>query len=301
MSNSGKATLAAVASSLIFGFSFLAAKLALGRAEPSVMLSVRFLTACLLMTLLLLTGWQKVSFRGKPVGRLLLMGFIQPVIYFICETNGIALTTSSFSGVMIGLIPVAGVIIGALFLKERCTALQALFTAGSVVGVALTTTGGFGSFSLPGFLYLLGAVLAAATFTAISRSLSGVFSAFERTYAMTIMGATVFTANALFQTRADFSVWAQPLSQPGFWGAILYLAGLSSVCAFLLFNYAVNHLSAGHASVMSNVTTVVSVLAGIFIMGDSFTPLQLAGIALIVLSVLGVSWQNGKAAAAESR
>ena len=32
-------------------------------------------------------------------------------------------------------------------------------------------------------------------------------------------------------------------------------------------------------------------------MGDTFTPLQLAGIALIVLSVFGVSWQNGKTAA----
>ena len=299
MSNSGKATLAAVASSLIFGFSFLAAKLALDRAEPSVMLSVRFLTACLLMTLLLLTGRQKVSFRGKPVGRLLLMGFIQPVIYFICETNGIALTTSSFSGVMIGLIPVGGLLLGVLFLKERCTALQALFTVLSVVGVAMTTTGGFGSFSLPGFLYLLGAVLAAATFTVISRSLSGVFSAFERTYAMTVMGAAVFTVTALVQNRADASAWVRPLTQPGFWGAILYLAGLSSVCAFLLYNYAVNHLSAGHASVMSNVTTVVSVLAGIFIMGDTFTPLQLLGIAVIVLSVLGVSRQNGKAAEAD--
>ncbi|MBR5538196.1 MAG: EamA family transporter [Clostridia bacterium] len=297
MSNSGKATLAAVASSLIFGFSFLAAKLALDRAEPSVMLSVRFLTACFLMTLLLLTGRQKASFRGKPVGKLLLMGFIQPVIYFVCETNGIALTTSSFSGVMIGLIPVAGVVWGALFLKERCTVPQALFTALSVIGVALTTTGGFGSFSLPGFLYLLGAVLAAATFTVISRSLSGVFSAFERTYAMTIMGATVFTLTALVQNRADLSVWVQPVTQPGFWAAILYLAGLSSVCAFLLFNYAVNHLSAGHALLMSNVTTVVSVLAGIFIMGDTFTPLQLTGIALIVLSVFGVSRKNGKTAA----
>ena len=296
MSNSGKATLAAVASSLIFGFSFLAAKLALDRAEPSVLLSVRFLTAFLLMSLLLLTGRQKVSFRGKPVGKLLLMGFIQPVIYFICETNGIALTTASFSGVMIGLIPVAGVIVGVLFLKERCNALQALFTAGSVVGVAMTTTGGFGNFSLPGFLYLVGAVLAAATFTAISRSLSGVFSAFERTYAMTFMGATVFTLTALFRNWGNAAAWAQPLTQPGFWAAILYLAGLSSVCAFLLFNYAVNHLSAGHASVMSNVTTVVSVLAGIFILGDTFTPLQLLGIAVIVLSVLGVSWQNGKIA-----
>ena len=301
MSNTIKATLAAVLSSVIFGFSFLAAKLALGWADPSVMLSVRFLTAFALMSLLLFSGKQQAAFRGKPVGKLLLMGLIQPVVYFICETNGIALTTASFSGVMIGLIPVAGLILGVVFLKENCTALAAAFTVLSVVGVGMTTTGGFGAFSLPGFLYLLGAVLAAATFAVISRSLSGVFSSFERTYAMTAMGATVFTLMALVKTGGDAALWTAPILQPGFWGAILYLAGLSSVCAFLLFNYSVNHLSAGNALVMSNVTTVVSVLAGIFIMGDEFTPVQLLGIGLIVLSVFGVSWQNGKAAAKESR
>ena len=77
-----------------------------------------------------------------------------PVIYYICETHGIALTTASFSGVMIGLIPVAGLILGVLFLKEKCTFLQVVFTVLSVVGVGLTTTGGFGTFSLPGFLLL---------------------------------------------------------------------------------------------------------------------------------------------------
>ena len=38
----------------------------------------------------------------------------------------------------------------------------------------------------------------------------------------------------------------------------------------------------------------ISVLAGIFILGDSFTPVQLLGIAVILLSVFGVSWQQSK-------
>ena len=294
MNNTVKATMAALLSNAIFGFSFLFSKLALDHAEPSILLSIRFITAFTLMNLLLLSGKQKIAFRGKPVGKLLLMGLIQPVIYYVCETNGIALTTASFSGIMIGLIPVAGLILGVLFLKEKCTALQVVFTLLSVVGVALTTTGGFGSFSLPGFLLLLGAVLAASVFTVISRSISGWFSPFERTYVITAMGSVVFTAMGLFQNRTDPSVWLQPLDEPGFWGSVLYLAVGSSVCAFLLYNYAVNHLSTGHTLIMSNFTSVVSVLAGIFILGDSFTPVQLLGIAVILLSVFGVSWQQSK-------
>lgn len=299
MSNTAKATVAALISNAIFGFSFLFSKLALDHAEPSVLLSIRFITAFTLMNLLLLSGKQKVSFKGKPVGKLLVMGLVQPVIYYICETRGIELTTASFSGIMIGLIPVAGLILGVLFLKEKCTLLQVLFTLLSVVGVAMTTTGGLGAFSLSGFLFLLGAVFSAAAFTVISRSISSWFSPFERTYVITAMGTTVFTGMALVQNRTDPGAWLRPLSQGGFWTAVLYLAVASSVCAFLLYNYAVNHLSAGRTLIMSNFTAVVSVLAGILILKDAFTLTQLLGILLILVSVFGVTWQSGKQAKAQ--
>ena len=70
---------------------------------------------------------------------------------------------------------------------------------------------------------------------------------------------------------------------------MLYLAVVSSVCAFLLINFAMNYISVAKASLFSNFTTVISVLAGIFIMKDSFSPVQLAGIVIITLSVFGVS------------
>lgn len=292
MDKSAKAILAALLGYSIFGFSFLFSKLALDVAAPSVLLAIRFLVAFGVLNLMLLAGKQKITVKGKPVGKLLLMGLIQPVIYFICEANGIALTTASFSGVMIGLSPVAGLLFGVLFLKETCTLLQVGCTLLSVLGVALTTTGGFGSFSLPGFLLLLGAVLSAAAFTVISRSISGHFSAFERTYVMFAMGSVVFTGMALVQN--DRAAWLAPLGKPFFWVAVAYLAVLSSVCAFLLINYAVNYVSAGHTLILSNFTSVISVLAGILILKDSFTPLQLAGIAIILVSVFGVSWQSGK-------
>lgn len=300
MSNTLKASLATLLANAIFGFSFLFTKVALEYSEPSVLLSIRFLVSFVVLNLFILAGKQKISLKGKPVGKLLIMGLIQPVIYYFCETKGIALTTASFSGVMIGLIPVAGLILGVLFLKERCTAFQVFCTILSVTGVAMTTTGGFGTFSLPGFLFLLGAVISAATFTAISRSISHFFSAFERTYVISGMGTVAFTLMALVQNRSNPSVWLRPLDEIGFWLPLLYLAVLSSVCGFLLYNYSLNHLKAGHVLLMSNSSTVVSVLAGIFLLGDSFTAIQLAGICIIVLSVIGISWQQGKSKADEA-
>jgi len=61
------------------------------------------------------------------------------------------------------------------------------------------------------------------------------------------------------------------------------------VVAFLSINYSATHIPAGRTIIFSNCVPVISVLAGIFIMGDSFTAVQLLGIAIIVISVFGVS------------
>lgn len=276
----------------IFGFSFLFSKLALDVASPFVLLSARFLTAFLVLNLLALTGKMDFHLKGKPIAPLLLLGLVQPVIYFICENYGIAMTSSSFSGVMLGIIPVVGLVTGRLILKERSSRFQVICALLSVCGVALTTAGGEVAVSALGTLLLLTAAISAAVFSAISRGISARFSPFERTYVMFALGSAVFTAIAVLENWSDPAALLVPLSLPRFWIAVVYLAVVSSVGAFLLLNYAMNHISVAKSSIFSNFSTVISVLAGIFIMHDSFTALQLLGIVIITLSVFGVSYRK---------
>lgn len=299
MSASTRATLMGLAGYSIWGFSFLFSKLAMEASTPFVMLSVRFIAAFLTMNLLVLTGKMDFHLKGKPLGPLLLLGIVQPILYFIFESYGIAMTSSSFSGVMIGLVPVAGLVVGRIFLKERCTVRQAVCAVTSIFGVMLTTTGGIGEVSAIGTLMLMGAVLCAVLFNTISRGISGQFSAFERTYVMFALGGGVFTAIAVIENRKDLSIFTTALRSPGFMITVAYLAVISSVCAFMLINTAMNDLSVGRATIFSNFTTVISILAGIFIMGDSFTAMQIIGIVVITVSVFGVSYQKSEPAAAK--
>ena len=292
MKKSTLATFAGLLGYSIFGFSFLFSKIALDLTTPFVLLSVRFLTAFLVMNLLVLSGKMKLSLRGKPVRMLLLLGLVQPVGYFICENYGIALTSSSFSGIMLGIIPIAGLVLGRLFLKERCSLFQVACAVLSIVGVALTTVGGEVRFSPLGTVLLIGAAVSAALFNVISRGTAKYFTAFERTYVMFALGSAVFTVIALLENRRDLAALRGPLTAPWFWIAVLYLSVASSVCAFLLINFSVNYVSVAKVSIFSNFTTVISVLAGIFIMKDAFSPVQLIGIVIITLSVFGVSYQK---------
>lgn len=295
MNNNLKATLSGLIGYSIFGFSFLFSKLALDASSAGVLLAARFVTAFIVLNIFMLFTKTKLSFKGKPVLKLLLMGFIQPVVYFICETFGIEMTSASLSGVMIGLVPVVGLILGVIFLREKPSVFQIVCTALSVVGVVLTTTGGVGNVSPLGVFLLLGAVVSTSSFTVLSRSIADDFSPFERTYIMTALGGICFSAMAVVETGGNFGEITASLSSGKFWIAVLYLSVLSSVCAFLLINYALNYLSVGRTLIFSNFTTVISVLSGIIFLHDSFTFEQIIGIVIIIASVFGVSYQKNKA------
>jgi drug/metabolite transporter (DMT)-like permease len=105
----------------IWGFSFIFSKTALQFAAPAVLLAVRFILAFTLMNLLLLTGKFKLSFKGKKVGSLLLLGLLEPVLYFFCESYGILYTNATLAGLIISLNPIAAIIFSSVFLGEHPT------------------------------------------------------------------------------------------------------------------------------------------------------------------------------------
>jgi drug/metabolite transporter (DMT)-like permease len=163
-----------------------------------------------------------------------------------------------------------------------------------VVGAALSAVGGPVAFSMLGTLLLVGSVFAGPLFNVISRSIADQFTAFERTYVMMGFGCVVFSVMALIQNRNDLSAILVPLQTPSFWGAVLYLAVLSSVCAFLSLNYAVNHVSVSATTLLSNFSTPITVISGIFILHEHFSALQLLGVVIILVSVFCVSMVGKK-------
>ena len=77
------------------------------------------------------------------------------------------------------------------------------FMATRVVIISVNQTGE-GVISLSGILYLLVAIVSASFFTVLSRSISDVFSPFERTFIMMVMGFIAFTGSAIISEGRDF-------------------------------------------------------------------------------------------------
>ena len=60
---------------------------------------------------------------------------------------------------------------------------------------------------------------------------------------------------------------------------------MSSVGAYGLLNYANATLTNSEASLIGNIATVVSVLAGVLLLRDPFSPLQAIGVVVILIFV----------------
>ncbi len=281
---------AAVVVFTLWGFSFLASTVGQAAASPLVVLMYRFDIASLVMLTMGFFMRPRPRLVGRNLRPLILLGLCEPVVYFIGEQYGLKYANSAFSGVMIAVIPVVTLVMAAAFLKERPTRAQWLFSLLSIAGVVWITilSGGEGQVRPLGVALLSLAVITGSAYSVISRGISAEFTAYERSLVMQLMGAVFFTLLAAWENRADPARLAAPLSDGGFVLSILYLSLGASVAGYLLFNYAVS--AAPMASVMSlgNLTTVISVAAGVLILGEPFSPAAAAALAVILMGIWGV-------------
>ena len=288
-------SIAALIPNIIFGFSFLFSKIALTYSHPMVMVAIRFTLAFLVLNLLWVFRLIKLNFKGKNLKKLFLMALVQPLLYFIFESYGIAQTSSAISGVIISLSPICVIFISLLFLSEKPTRRQILFSFVSLASVAaISFLSNDGKTSTPlGIILLFFAALSGALYTILSRSEAENFTPVERTYMMFLFGAVGFNLIAFVTLRENtVSEYIRAASSPEFWGSMVYLAILSSIVAFMLMNYATSKIDAVLVSSFSNLITVVSVLAGIFIMKENLSSIQLFFCAMIILGVYGANYQK---------
>lgn len=289
------ATLAALAAQIIFGFSFMFTKISLGFSSPLAVIADRYIVAFVGLTLVMIITKQKIQIKNG-IWKLILMSVFQPLLYFIFESYGIKMTTSAFSSVMISLIPVVAMICGIFVLNERPSFLQYLFTVLSVAGVVLVAMAGNrdGTVTLTGIILLAGAVISSASYNMLSRKISAEFSVFERTYAMTVIGMISFLGLAFFENYSEPAKILSPFMNLEYLFSILYLGLASSVVAFLLLNYANTYLPVAKTTVFSNLTTVVSVIAGSIFLDETLSCVSLVGVVMIIIGVFSVQVLGGR-------
>ncbi len=281
--------LCALGCEVLFGLSYLFTKQATNVASTLSLLGWRFLVAILVMGICVAIGIIKINFKGKPWRPVLLVAFFCPIIYFIGETLGISHTTASESGAFLACIPVFCLIASTLLLKKKPFRIQVIGIGITLTGVLITVlaVGVTASFSLLGYLMLLVAVISYSIYTILVEK-SEQYSGAEITFAMLLAGAIVFVALAVGEAVSVGhlpSLILLPFENKGFLVAILYQGIGCSVLAFFLMNVAISKIGVNRMSSFVGVSTVISILAGIFLLGESFTKAQIIGAVMIIIGV----------------
>lgn len=295
--NIRKATIAAFLSNFIFGLSFMASRIGLEHTTSAMLLVLRFGLSVIIMLLLSAAGIVKLDLKGKNLKGLFMLGLFHPIIYFIGETNGIRLTNSSFAGIMISLIPVVTAIGSGIFLHERAPKSAYAWILCSVAGVAVISLSqaGLGAIQPAGILFLMISIVAGSGFYLYSRKISDEFSPFERTFVSMVMGFIFYTGMALIQEGSGFfPLLCSSAADRYVILPVIYLSVISSVFAFVLQNYSVTYLDASKVTVFSNIVPVVSLIAGVLVLGEPFSAVYLIGIVLILLGVYKVNTATNK-------
>lgn len=297
MNTRTKALIAVILGNGIFGFSFLFSKVALAVTTPAIMLAIRFTTAFAVLNLLVLIGGIvkkkdgtkliDFSLKGKPIRYVLLLAVFQPVIYFFAESNGIALTSSAFAGTIIAVIPIVGIVLDVIIMKVKVSKKQVVCAIASVGGVAITTLGAENmKSSFWGVVLLMIAVISGALFYVFSKKAGEYFNPLERTYVMFGVGSITYVILALLQNVGDYGNTIVPaVTNPTVWGCMIYLSVVSSVGAFMMLNFGSSYVTVSEASLFANLTTVISIIAGVVVLHETFTIQQVIGAAIIVASV----------------
>lgn len=291
MTEERKGMLAAAVAYAIFGLSYLFSKMALNVTEPMILLCVRFFVTVIVLNLLVVTRIMKLNLKGKNLLGPILVGIVQPVLYFVFENYGLKYTTTSFTGILSSISPIFTAILGVLFLREKPNWKQWGCIGVSIVGVLMVSLGSTDGVNTPaGCICLLVAYFLGGFYSILIRKLSKEYSPFELTYIMFTVGFVFFAAWAFIQYQGQtVPMLADALSHTEFVIACLYLGVAASVGAYMLANYSLAKLPVTRSTIFGSFSTIVSVISGVILMKDPFTVVSGIAFVMILVGVWGVN------------
>lgn len=272
-------------------------------------LALRFLLSFLILWLLKTTGLLSIKVGIKDVFKkterhrfikpLLLTALFSPVIEMLFETVGATNTTAVTAGVIISLSPIFTCVFEGIILKESTTKLQKMFLAIGVVGViyvAIHTNTNDGENTMLGILCLLVAVMAGPLHLVFSRQSTKKFAPFEISYFACLFGTVFFNFINVIKHLYDGDIlhYFDPYLDVKNIPAFVMLSLFATIIATGLNNYAISRLQASTISAFGGVTTAVTILMGVAVLGEELQYYHYIGFTLIIIRIVGVSLIESK-------
>jgi len=250
--------------------------------------TIIFLRLIISSLILLPVAWsagilQKINRRDYKW--IILLSFFNPFLYFVCESIGLTMVSSTLAAVIVSTIPLFVPVGASVLFGEKLTPLNITGILLSFLGVIIVVVNRDFSFGANpvGILLMLGAVFFAVCYTLLVKKLMNRYNAFSLTAYQNLLGiflflplVTVFELKPLFNavptTRAIVS--------------LICLAIFGSSLAFIFYNYSVKNLGASKANIFTNIIPVLTAVFSYFILDEIMTFQKITGIAVVLAGLL---------------
>jgi drug/metabolite transporter (DMT)-like permease len=279
---------AAIIFSLVVGFSFLAVKTCVPLASTLQILVWRYNWAALLMGVLIAIGIVKIRLAGKPKKNLMLTAGSY-IGFMIFQTIGLIFATSIESGIIFAIIPILSKLIAGVVLKEKTGWVQnismVLSISALMVMILMGSTGI--QTNIIGLVVLIISSISMAISNVYMRYVRQVYRPVEITAAICFMG--VFAFNLGYLVSGEAVHYLEPLRYTEFVVSTLYLGTACIVLSAQLMAFMLRYMPAVNATIFGNLSTAISIVAGVVILKEPLMLYHILCTVLIILGVLGVS------------
>lgn len=272
--------------SLLSAGTYLAAKRALADLSPFEVALFRFALAGSFYAGL--WRWSGVRIARRDLLALAGLGVLAIPVNQGLFLYGMSLTTPGHGALLYALAPVFVFLLARWRLGERTTARKvagvALAFAGVVVVLAARGAIALAAArrGLLGDLLILVAVLAWSVFAVAGKPFVERYGVLASTGVAIAAGSAAYLPIGL--VLSDLSAFGRV--SPGGWAALLYLAVLQTVVAYLLYYWALRREQASRIAIWANTQPVLAAALSWVLLGEAVTPTFALGGAMVIAGVV---------------
>ncbi|KOF09472.1 membrane protein [Planococcus glaciei] len=271
---------------LIWGFNLPSVKYLVEFVDPITLTAFRILTAAVTI-FVILAGMKLLRLPRKNEWKFILLGALLNVVghhYFL--SSGLALTSGTNAGLILGTGPMLTAVLVSLILRSYPSKLQWIGVVIGLAGVSATVLVGGGEtagMNIGDVFVFLSILVQVLSYIVISKAAGSMDPRLLTAY-MFIIGAGVLFIISLIQEPGEIAAFADVPST--FWVAFFFSAVLGTAVGHLLYNYSIGQAGPTKAAIFMNLNTFFSLVGAAVILGEVITTNHLFGLVLIIVGVL---------------
>lgn len=278
------------------GFSFFGIKKCVPYADSIEILAYRYLAAMIgvgvWFFVLKLIKKTPAKDKSRPYGRLYFTATFY-ILFMIFQIIAMFFASSIEGAIVYAMVPIFAKIIGRFALGEKSTVLQNVFMAITVVALVVLIILNATEISLnfTGIILMTVSSVCMAINNVSTRYIRGVFKPIEITRAIACGGFPIFATIAVVKAAMSGDVMSvfEPLKHTEFilWASFLGIFCILLSAQFVAFMLA--HIQIVQMTAVNSMSTLVSIIAGVLILGEPLYWYHYLCGALIMVGVVGLA------------